>query len=68
MLLAPAPRQDLLREVGRLVYPALRLRALAALVVEPIAAVAIYLLLTGFSARQDLGRPAGPPDLDPEYR
>jgi uncharacterized membrane protein YeaQ/YmgE (transglycosylase-associated protein family) len=57
LLLAPAPTTAQLHEIGRVVYPALRLRATAALMVEPLAAVAVYLLLVGFSARPDLGRP-----------
>jgi hypothetical protein len=55
-VLAPAPSEAELREAGRVVYPALRLRATSALVVEPIAAVIAYLLFTGFSGRNDLGR------------
>jgi hypothetical protein len=62
-LIAPGPTAAELRHVGQVVYPALRLRATAALVVEPIAAVAAYLLLTGFASRTDLGRPD--PDRPP---
>jgi hypothetical protein len=47
--------QDL-QEVGRIVYQPLELGALAALVVEPFAAVLVYLLGSGFAARSDLGR------------
>jgi hypothetical protein len=64
-VLAPAPSETALRTVGRVVYPALRLRALSALVVEPIAAIVTYLLFTGFAVRNDLGREDGPPEPDP---
>jgi hypothetical protein len=47
-----------LQQVGKIVYQPLRLRATSALVVEPIAAVLAYLLGVGFTARNDLGRPA----------
>jgi hypothetical protein len=63
LLLAPAPTQAQLQEVGRIVYPALRLRATAALMVEPLAAVGTYLLLVGFAPRPDLGHPDGDPPL-----
>jgi len=66
-VLAPAPSDAALRQVGRVVYPALRLRALSALVVEPIAGVATYLLFAGFVARDDLGREDAPPEPDPEF-
>ena len=50
-----------LRQVGKVVYQPLTLRAKSALVVEPVAAVLAYLLAVGFSARNDLGQdPAGP--------
>jgi hypothetical protein len=55
-------KQEDLRVVGRVIYPPLTLRATAALVVEPVAAVIVYLLATGFSARNDLGRGDGPDD------
>ncbi|CAA9267664.1 MAG: hypothetical protein AVDCRST_MAG41-2720, partial [uncultured Corynebacteriales bacterium] len=45
-----------LQEVGRIVQQPLTLRARAALVVEPFAAVVVYLLAAGFAARNDLGR------------
>jgi hypothetical protein len=67
-VLAPAPSDAALHAIGQVVYPALRLRALSALVVEPIAAVVTYLLFTGFAARNDLGREDAPPDPDPEHR
>jgi hypothetical protein len=50
--------------VGNVVHTALRLRALAALVVEPIAAVIVYLLFSGFAGRNDLGRDEPPPAAD----
>ena len=40
------------------------LAALAALVVEPIAAVIVYLLFSGFAGRNDLGRDEPPPAAD----
>jgi hypothetical protein len=61
LLIAPAPTSEQLQQVGRIVYPALRLRATAALMVEPLAAVGGYLLLVGFSSRNDLGRADGGP-------
>src|SRR5207244_2273057 len=61
LFIAPAPTGAELRQVGRVVYPALRLRAISALVVEPIGAVGSYMLLAGCTARADLGRP----DPDP---
>jgi hypothetical protein len=77
LLLAPAPTDAQLQQVGLVVYPALRLRATAALMIEPIAVVVTYLLLTGFASRPDLGRPdldrpdlgrpAATPPLPPEY-
>lgn len=45
-----------LQVVGKVLYQPLTLRARAALVVEPTAAVVVYLLAVGFSARNDLGR------------
>jgi hypothetical protein len=45
-----------LQVVGKVIYQPLLLRAKAALVVEPVAAVVGYLLVVGFSARNDLGR------------
>jgi Protein of unknown function (DUF2567) len=54
-VLAPAPSDAALHQVGRVVYPALRLRALAMLVVEPVVAVVTYLLFTAFTSRDDLG-------------
>jgi len=67
--LAPAPTDAELAEVGRIVYPALQLRATAALVIEPAVAVLTYLLCVGFAVRPDLGRPDGdpPPALPPPY-
>ncbi|HEY6744935.1 MAG TPA: hypothetical protein VI357_04370 [Mycobacteriales bacterium] len=44
-----------LQVVGKVLYQPLTLRARAALVVEPAAAVIVYLLAVGFSARNDLG-------------
>ncbi|HVQ89955.1 MAG TPA: hypothetical protein VMU51_02865 [Mycobacteriales bacterium] len=69
LLLGPAPTEAQLQIVGKVVYPALRLRATAALMVEPLAVVGTYLLLVAFSARPDLGRPDGdgPPPLPPPY-
>ena len=55
-LMAPGPSAAALRNVGAIVHPALRLRATAALAVEPIAAVAVYLLSVGFATPNDLGR------------
>jgi uncharacterized membrane protein YeaQ/YmgE (transglycosylase-associated protein family) len=65
LLLAPAPTAAQLQEVGRVVYPALRLRATAALMVEPLVAVGVYLLLVGFASRPDLGRGDGEPPRPP---
>ncbi|HST65695.1 MAG TPA: hypothetical protein VLM05_10950 [Mycobacteriales bacterium] len=45
-----------LQVVGKVLYQPLTLRARAALVVEPVAALIVYLLAVGFSARNDLGR------------
>lgn len=45
-----------LQEVGRTIFQPLTLKARAGLVVEPVAAVLVYLLAAGFSARNDLGR------------
>jgi hypothetical protein len=45
-----------LQQVGKIVYQPLRLRATSALVVEPVAAVLVYLLGVGFTARNDLGQ------------
>jgi hypothetical protein len=69
LLLGPAPTEAQLQIMGKVVYPALRLRATAALMVEPLAVVGTYLLLVGFSARPDLGRPDGdgPPPLPSPY-
>lgn len=50
-----------LEQVGTIVRQPLTLRAQAGLVVEPIAAVIVYLLAVGFSARNDLGRDEGTP-------
>ncbi len=65
VVLAPGPSDAALHQVGNLVYPALRLRALAELVVEPIAAVIGYLVFTGFAGRNDLGSGGPPPEPDP---
>lgn len=54
--LGPGYRPEDLQVVGRTVYQPLTLRARAGLVVEPIAAVVVYLLAVGFSAHNDLGR------------
>ena len=56
----PGFRPEELQEVGRTVYQPLTLRARAALVVEPVAAVVVYLLAVGFSSRNDLGRDDDP--------
>ncbi len=45
-----------LQQVGKIIYQPLRLRAKSALVVEPVAAVVVYLLGVGFTSRTDLGR------------
>jgi hypothetical protein len=45
-----------LQQVGRIIYQPLTLRAKSALVVEPVAAVLVYLLGVGFTARNDLGQ------------
>jgi hypothetical protein len=45
-----------LQQVGKIIYQPLVLRAKSALVVEPVAAVLVYLLAVGFTARNDLGR------------
>jgi hypothetical protein len=44
-----------LHQVGKIIYQSLTLRAKAALVVEPVAAVLVYLLGVGFTADNDLG-------------
>lgn len=44
-----------LQEVGRTVMEPLALKAQAALVVEPVAAVIVYLLAAGFTVHNDLG-------------
>jgi hypothetical protein len=61
LVFGPAPTKADTETVGNIVYPALRLRALVALVFEPLVAVGIYTLLVGFSDH-DLGRrrPAEP--------
>ncbi len=48
-----------LQQVGRIIYQPLALRATSALVVEPVAAVLVYLLGVGFTARNDLGQDSG---------
>jgi hypothetical protein len=53
---APGYQPADLRVVGNLVRQPLQLGAEAALVVEPIAAVVVYLLAAGFASRNDLGR------------
>lgn len=65
LLLGPGYTQPDLQTVDRIVRQPLELGARAALVVEPITAVLIYLFATGFSARNDLGRPEddGPPGV-----
>ena len=45
-----------LKQVGKIIYQPLALRATSALVVEPVAAVLAYLLGVGFTARNDLGQ------------
>jgi hypothetical protein len=45
-----------LQQVGKIIYQPLMLRARAALMVEPIAALIVYLLGVGFTASNDLGR------------
>jgi MFS family permease len=50
-----------LQEVGRVLAQPLELRARAALVVEPIAAVVVYLLGAGFTVHNDLGVDPEPP-------
>ncbi len=54
--LSPGYTPQDLREVGRTVYQPLRLLARAALVLEPFAAVLVYLLGVGFARHNDLGR------------
>jgi hypothetical protein len=49
-------RPEDLQTVGNTVHQPLTLRAKAGLVVEPIAAVVLYLLTVGFSSRNDLGQ------------
>ncbi len=61
--LAPGFSPQDLQEVGRTVTQPLELRARAALVVEPVAAVLVYLLAAGFTAYNDLG--VGPPEPGP---
>jgi hypothetical protein len=53
--LEPGYQPQDLQEVGRTVTQPLELRAVAAVVVEPIAAVAVYLLGVGFTVHNDLG-------------
>jgi hypothetical protein len=57
--LGPGYHPQDLQDVGRTVAQPLELRARAALVVEPIAAVLVYLLGAGFTVHNDLG-------VDPE--
>jgi len=64
IVLAPASAEQALRQVGGTVHQALRLRALSALVAEPVAAVVTYLLCVGFASRTDLGRQDAPPEPD----
>jgi hypothetical protein len=59
MLIGTGYRESDLRVVGKIIYQPLTLRARAALVVEPVAAVIVYLLAAGFSSRNDLGRDDG---------
>lgn len=49
-------RPEDLQVLGAIVRQPLTLRARAGLVVEPVAAVVVYLLAAGFSSRNDLGR------------
>lgn len=53
--LGPGPSEADLRDVGSTVYAALDLRATSALIVEPFAAVVLYLLFVGFAADNELG-------------
>ncbi len=64
VVLAPGPSDAALHQVGNVVRTPLRLRALAALMAEPIAAVIVYLLFSGFAGRNDLGRDEPPPAPD----
>jgi hypothetical protein len=45
-----------LQQVGKVIYQPLTLRASSAVVVEPVAAVIVYLLGVGFTAHNDLGQ------------
>jgi hypothetical protein len=60
LVLGPAPTKAATETVGNVVYPALKLRALSALVIEPLGAVGLYLVLVGFGTH-DLGRGDTPP-------
>jgi hypothetical protein len=55
--LAPMPGHDALQQVGATVLYQVRLKAQAAVVAEAFAAVIVYLILVGFSARDDLNNP-----------
>jgi hypothetical protein len=57
--LGPGYQPQDLQDVGRTVAQPLELQARAALVVEPVAAVLVYLLAAGFTVHNDLG-------VDPE--
>lgn len=67
MLLGPGYEEADLQVVGRVIRQPLELGAQAALVVEPIAAVVVYLLATGFAAHNDLGRSDDQPAVPPPY-
>lgn len=63
LVLEPGFRPEDLQQVGRTVYQPLELGARAALVVQPSAAVLVYLLAVGFTAHNDLGRTEEPPPV-----
>lgn len=50
------PSEPTADDIGAVVAAPLKLRATAAVVVEPFAAVVVYLIATAFAARDDLGR------------
>jgi hypothetical protein len=60
--LTPALTAGGLQQVGATVLFQVRLKAQAAVVTEPFAAVVAYLVLAGFAKRDDLGNPE--PDAD----
>jgi hypothetical protein len=67
LVFGPAPSKAAVETIGNVVYPPLKLRALSALVIEPLVGVGLYLLLAGFSG-PDLGRGDAPPPYQAGYQ